>query len=569
MASSEIASFLRKSIVRCWGKDLNGSDCVGNEEKLKFYDPIVKKRYGVSALEELYFVRDTSSLNGLDSGTIITEKGFYIFSDSLLSGKSCLLYPWELICKVEFKGTNFIFYSYPDEQGEQEYHVIPQKNFIKASNPQTALINNLLKFFNKIVELAAPIEEEDPADAIINEIETNEDYPQEIIRIALDALDEYPSIIDYLKFEIGRNYYRLDDYQKAKRYLLEADNGNISIHYQTWLDTILGDIFEESDFKQSRDRRLAASKGSSELEFDGEDLPATQLALNDLYETDARYFSSLNSHQYADHKLIYPVNDLSQLSTLSQNQIMVVSLQTLRDANLDFPMGHPVAKQLYVCHPFCQNKFIPYDNYELEFIEDRIREFCEIAQCLGASSIKIEAINEESKDNKSAVDGSIGINGGNRAYSGNINVHGKSSENIVDQLRNSMEFEQSFSTPVTPHIPEHTVWLAKEPSWQRLIQQRMQGNLSRHREVISTSKSRLIEGNALLELSGEIKSVYADMGLNFSVELSNRLQTTQNASLSITVEFFPLHQPKENDAQTRVEQDPKENKTSFFKRLFK
>ena len=162
MASSEIASFLRKSIVRCWGKDLNGSDCVGNEEKLKFYDPIVKKRYGVSALEELYFVRDTSSLNGLDSGTIITEKGFYIFSDSLLSGKSCLLYPWELICKVEFKGTNFIFCSYPDEQGEQEYHVIPQKNFIKASNPQTALINNLLKFFNKIVELAAPIEEEDP-----------------------------------------------------------------------------------------------------------------------------------------------------------------------------------------------------------------------------------------------------------------------------------------------------------------------------------------------------------------------------------------------------------------------
>lgn len=181
----------------------------------------------------------------------------------------------------------------------------------------------------------------------------------------------------------------------------------------------------------------------------------------------------------------------------------------------------------------------------------------------------LQYISKQSKDEKNSIDGSIGLKGGNRAYSGNINVHGKSSDNIVDQLRNSMEFEQHFSTPVIPHVPEHTVWLAKEPSWQRLIQQRMQGNLSRHREVISTSKSRLIEGNALLELNGEIKSVYADMGLNFSVELSNRLQTTQNASLSITVEFFPLHQPKENDAQTRVEQDPKENKTSFFKRLFK
>ena len=570
-ASDIIASFLSKSIARCWGKDLNGSDCVGNEEKLKFYDPIVKERYGISALEELFFVRDTSRLNGLDSGTIITEKGFYIFSDSLFSGKSCLLYPWESICKVEFKGTNFIFYSYPDEQGVQDYYVVPQKNFIKATTPKTALINNLLKFFNKIIELAAPVAEEDPTDAIIEKIEANEDNPQEIINIAMESLLEYPSISEYLKFEIGRNYYRIDDYQKAKRYLLDSDNGNISNYYRTWINTLLGDILEESDFKQSRQRRLNASKGSHELEFklNDEDLPATQVALNDLYEADAKYFSSLNNHQYADHKLIYPVNDLSQLSTLSQNQIMVVSIQTLREANLDFPMGHPVAKQLYVCHPFCQNKFIPYENYELDLLEDRIREFCEIAQCLGASSIKIEAINEESKDEKSSIDGSINIRGGNRVYSGNVNVQGKCSENIVDQLRNSMEFEQHFSTPVIPHIPENTIWLTKEPSWQRLIQQRMQGNLSRHREVISTSKSRLIEGNALLELNAEVKSLYADMGLDFSTALSNRLQTIQNASLSITVEFFPLNQSNEDESPTRVEQDSKENKTSFFKRLFK
>lgn len=572
MASSEIASFLHRNVHRCWGSDLNYNDCVGDEEMLKFFDPIVKERYGVTAIEELFFIRDTSTFNDLDSGTAITEKGFYIFSNSLFSGKSSYLYLWEAFCKVEFKGTNFIFYTYPNEQGEQEYFAIPQKNFVKASTPQTALINNLLKLFNKILELAAPVKEDDAANAIIEVINELEDDPQAIIDIASEALDVYPSISDYLKFEIGLNHYRLGDYQQCKRYLLEADNGNISNYYQTWLNILLGYVLEESDFKSSRQRRLVASKGSKDLVLcDDEDreFPAPQLALKDLNEADAKYFSSLNRHQYADHKLIYAVKDMSQLSTLSHNQIMAVSLQTLRDANLDFPMGHPVANQLYVCHPYCQNKFIPYDNYELEFIEDRIREFCEIAQCLGASSIKIEAINEESKNDKSSIDGSFGIKGGNRAGSGNASAHGKFMENIVDQLRNSMEFEQSFSIPVSPHIPESTVWLAKEPSWQRLIQQRMQGNLSRHREVISTSKSRLIDGNALLELNGEIKSVYADMGLNFSVELSNRLQTTQNASLSIAVEFFPLHQPNADDAPARVEQDSKETNTSFFKRLFK
>ena len=575
MASSDaIASFLRKSILRCWGKDLNSYDCVGlsdtqgllgalgkkleiDDNIISTNDPIIRKRFEISDLEDIFFLRDTSSWCTIDSGTVITQEGIY-----LLNNEGVKVIKWDIIQRVEYKGKNFIFFKYPDEEGVQYYQSVNQCNFIKTGNPSSALINNLLKLFNKAVELAAPVEEDDPADAIIEKIEANEDNPQAIINIAMEALYEYPSISEYLKFEIGRNYYRLDDYQKAKRYLLDADNGNITNYYRTWLNTLLGDILEESDFKHSRQRRLDASKGSRELEFklNDEDLPATQVALNDLYEADAKY---------ADHKLIYPVNDLSQLSTLSQNQIMVVSIQTLREANLDFPMGHPVAKQLYVCHPFCQNKFIPYENYELEFLEDRIREFCEIAQCLGASSIKIEAINEESKDEKSSIDGSINIRGGNRVYSGNVNVQGKCSENIVDELRNSMEFEQHFSTPVIPHIPENTIWLTKEPSWQRLIQQRMQGNLSRHREVISTSKSRLIEGNALLELNAEVKSLYADMGLDFSTELSNRLQTIQNASLSITVEFFPVHQSNEDESPTRVEQDSKENKTSFFKRLFK
>lgn len=586
MASPDaIASFLRKSILRCWGNDLNSYDCVGLSDtqgilgalgkKLEFddniisaNDTIIREKFGISDLEDIFFLRDTSSWCTIDSGAAITQEGIY-----LLNKEGAGVIKWDTIQRVEYKGKNFIFFKYPNDEGGQYYQSINQSNFIKTGNPSSALINNLLKLFNKVAELASPIEEEDPFDVVTKKIEANEDYPHEVIRIAFDALYEYPSLSDILKFEIGRSYYRLNEYKKAKKYLLEADVEDLTNLYHPWKNIILGKIFENENYKLSRNLRLAAAKGPKELEIDiwsnGEEESVAIEALENLLEADARYFASVDSHPYADHKLIYPVDDLTRLSTLDQSQIMVVGLKTLRQANLDFPMGHPVAKQLYVCHPFCQNKFIPYDNYELEFIEDRIREFCEIAQCLGASSIKIEAINEESKDEKSSFDGTIGIRGGNRAYSGSVNVYGKSSENIVDQLRNSMEFEQHFSTPVIPHIPENTIWLSKEPSWQRLIQQRMQGNLSQHREVISTSKSRLIEGNALLELNGEIKSLYADMGLNFSVELSNRLLTTQNASLSITVEFFPLHQSKENEAQTSVEQEPTENKTSFFKRLFK
>lgn len=340
-STDEVALFLRKSIIRCWGGDLNSYDCVGlsdthgilgalgkkfdiDDNIISTNDPIIRERFGISALEDIFFLRDTSSWCTIESGTAITQEGIY-----LLDKEGSGVINWNIIQRVEHKGKNFIFFKYPNEEGTQYYQTINQSNFIKTGNPSAALINNLLKLFNKAAELAAPVEEEDPSDAVINNIEANEDNPQEIISISIDALDEYPSISDYLKFEIGRNYYRLGDYQKAKRYLLEADNGNISDYYQTWINSLLGDILEESDFKHSRQRRLNASKGSQQLEFNDEDLPATQVALKDLFEADAKYFSSLNSHQYAEHKLIYPVNDISRLSTLVQNQMMVVSLQTL------------------------------------------------------------------------------------------------------------------------------------------------------------------------------------------------------------------------------------------------
>lgn len=78
---------------------------------------------------------------------------------------------------VEFKGTQFLFYLRErTDTGGYQYVGIDSLNFYKTNPPQQALINNLVKFFCQIAELAAP--EEAKSDIVIDEIDKNEDNPQ-------------------------------------------------------------------------------------------------------------------------------------------------------------------------------------------------------------------------------------------------------------------------------------------------------------------------------------------------------------------------------------------------------
>ena len=67
---------------------------------------------------------------------------------------------------------------------------------------------------------------------------------------------------------------------------------------------------------------------------------------------------------------------------------------------LQFPIGHPIADQLYVAHPYISGRYIPFEDYDLTFLEDRLREFCWLAQCLGATEVTIESEKDKSFDNK-------------------------------------------------------------------------------------------------------------------------------------------------------------------------
>lgn len=249
------------------------------------------------------------------------------------------------------------------------------------------------------------------------------------------------------------------------------------------------------------------------------------------------YVNSFLSFPYNERKVIMPVK---KYVDLHQEHIAVISMQNLPDIN--FPMGHPIANQLYVGHPLIPAKYIPFENYQLELVEDRIREFCMLVQSLGATEISIECLNSASanQNNKMHQKNSGGTN--TLAADGKANQQLDRSRNMIDELSRSVSLHQTFEPHTKPSIPQSMVWYNNEPSWQRLVSQRLDGGLTSHEERIETKKSQMVESRELSAIKAEIESLYVDMDIAMDKTEESKFAQQENAILSIKVKFSPIRQ---------------------------
>ncbi len=186
-------------------------------------------------------------------------------------------------------------------------------------------------------------------------------------------------------------------------------------------------------------------------------------------------------------------------------------------------------------------KYLPFDSYELELIEDKVREFCQLAQCLGATEISIESLNSSSSDQHSNteqnVSGKVDYKFASASCSGNRN----GSKHLIEEISQSINLHQKFKPNAKPYLPENLVWYPNEPSWQRLYEQRMYGALQQHEERIETRKSRVLEGTELNSIEGEFKNLLLAANGHWDKKMEEKFELQENAVLAIRVQFAPLN----------------------------
>ena len=278
------------------------------------------------------------------------------------------------------------------------------------------------------------------------------------------------------------------------------------------------------------------------------------VAREDFDSFDKQYAEIYTQFDYKERKAIYVVPNYTDVSTAHVDVFTRYRLP--KEIAQSFPAGHPIENQVYIGHPYLPERYLPIETYQFAFVEDRVREFCEIAQTLGATEITVEALNASNTSQNGSRDRRASGGASYSGHSASGSYHDNTMYGSVEEKYQTLNFHQEYE-PIEPvHLPEKMVWYPHEAGWQRLYQQRLKGILS-HEERIETRKSQVLSGSELKEIKGEVETIFEATG-EWDESMEEKFVQEDNAILSIKVKFAPLSQltgKKPQSAQASLSND--------------
>ena len=494
----------------------------------------VRTYYNIPVDEEILFIRDTSFWNNNDQGLVLTNKAIYVICDNEKPEETIHL-PWSDITEVTYKELNLLFWD-----GTNQPIRVAMYYFVKTDdNKKTILGSYLAKLFTEIAKMTI-----NPIDII--ESEYNElkntigedvafDYAKEKVNTDPNATFLYVHIACYL---FGKKEW--------EDLLYYCNEGISKMDIDSWNEIRLRDLRAEAyknlgNYSDARrDFFNTFIKAPDDMKWG--DTRAKDIACSSFNEVNEILSEHILELPYKDRKVIMPVSTFQCLDNIKS--FTMIGIETA--SPIEYPLGHPIANQLYVGHPYIPNKYIPFDTYQLELVEDKVREFCYMAQCLGATEISIECINSNNNDLSQNLKKDININAGNFLIGANSEIQNSNSMRMINELSRSISLHQTYEPHKEPYLPQDLVWYSSEPSWQRLYSQRMNGGLLSHEERIETKKSQMVNSNELSKLNIDISYFYADLNLNMTKEEEDKYKQQENAILAIKVKFAGLKNIQSN-----------------------
>ena len=249
-----------------------------------------------------------------------------------------------------------------------------------------------------------------------------------------------------------------------------------------------------------------------------------------------------NYQQFLTHFKEQPLKDRNIITIAKTNQLFKSDHLTLLNIDnlpaVNFPILHPKINHTYIVHPYKTDYYLPIENYDYELLNDRLNEFFYFLQCLGATSITFETVEEERKEEKKYSNTKAGTK---------VDIEYKSIMNssLCNYLK--MERTQTFNPTKKPYIPDGLVWYPKEFTWQRLAQQRLNGNLLSHNEILSSSQTQTLNSSEIVDVNAELEMLFTSVELG--VPYQGDIKQNKDFSCRINVEFKPMNEfPEESVA---------------------
>ena len=288
--------------------------------------------------------------------------------------------------------------------------------------------------------------------------------------------------------------------------------------------------------------------------------------------SEIRQHIELQEQEYVENFMSIPYNQRkflvfdSELSVLP-NSFKVLSINNC-PTDLQFTEGHPVEKQIYICHPHNSKCYLPIDDYQIQLFYDEIKELCVLLQGLGARRIKIKDSreSEEQSQQKRSLETKAG--GEYKGYAANIGGSlGYENEEYL-KVRKELCRIQEFSLGTTmPCVPEGLIWYSYRADWQRIANQRLNG-ANYHHDYLSLSKSSMVTDMEKKTLEADFNMLVAKGNASADIQKDKLFKENINATWELDVEFYPLEAYKQKQEEKRKLQllkEEEDNKNIFLK----
>lgn len=529
-----------KSGRRIWAKEgeLTKNDCFAYPQVPEDAKNLARQNFDINYDEQILFIRDTSFGDSRNQGAVITDGGIYCIPDNDKPDEKVVL-PWNIIHHVEYKDLVLYFFGYENNTDNRPIHIfyfMKNKDYDKARR----IGMSLAQTFTSMAQCVEP--EADPFDIAAEHYDqlNAEGKHEEAFQFALSCKEQEGLEVFYMP--AVRGYIMNKDYENAIALCnegLQHCERTSPMEYQLLFAKYSAYHGLGNDIEARKFALPVLLEAPADLKYlTANNVILKENAANDFKDYDNEYVSTYLDLPYNKRKVLLPVNSYTDLF---QDYLSVIDIKKLPDSGIVFPIGHPVAYQLYVGHPYIKQKYLPFESYELELIEDKVREFCQLVQCLGATEISIECLNSSSSDRNTNAEQHIS---GEASYVASAFAKNDRSQSrhLIDEISQSINLRQKFVPNGKPHLPEGLVWYPNEPSWQRLYNQRMQGALQQHEERIETRKNRVLEGSELNSIEGEFQSLFLAANGQWNKKIEEKFELQENTVLVIHVQFASLQE---------------------------
>lgn len=273
------------------------------------------------------------------------------------------------------------------------------------------------------------------------------------------------------------------------------------------------------------------------LETDGDDMKKDAMKMIDLCEDRLKdiWDNYLSTYDYNDRKFLMPVRD-HQIAGCTATGIDTFRMSNIPSC-IKFPVGHPVANELYIGHPYKPELYVPYKGHEDVFFIDKIHELSYILQCLGAEEISITAVKGKTVNEIENSNSRFGANADFLVVGGSAEVNNDSKSKQSSQSNVERTLFLKFKPIKKPYVPEGLIWYPEQTKWQRLVESRLNGNMLEYSEYVSTYDTSFTSSTETNDIKASVEYLWNKLDGNASSRVEKEFEQTIETQWRVDVKF--------------------------------